>query len=446
MRRVEGETVVERRDRDREARLGVGHEARHVGEHDGAQPAGMQDFEQRLAPAGRIGGDQHPAGIAAEEADQRIGRYVIARRQRQVRCGLVTERRCLGMARMLGIADLDAHALVEPLAQRVGRHPQLARRQQRPFDVVAQLVVTVGDLLPELVGAGRGAGIDHRQRGGGQVVEQRGRRHRRRTGVDQCAPRRLEEQRQVVLDACRRRARLEILVQAAAPGVDVEALAQRIHRARGRGVVQRHLATGQHAQGVDPVERTLGFGIEGADRFDRIVEQFDAVGAIGAHRVDVEQTTTHGEVAGIVDLRHMAVTGAFEPALLRFEIERLAHAQVEAVADHVPHGRQALHQRLHRHHDDAALEARQAMQGGQALGDDVRMRAEAVVGQGFPVRKRQHGQGVVAGAECPEVVLELMRAVIVASHQQQRPRVRARRLADGPGEGAAAGGRAPPGA
>jgi hypothetical protein len=54
--------------------------------------------------------------------------------------------------------------------------------------------------------------------------------------------------------------------------------------------------------------------------------------------------------------------------------------------------RQALHQGLHRHHHDAALQRGQAMQRRQALADDVRMRAEAVVGQGFPVGERHHRQ------------------------------------------------------
>ncbi len=147
-------------------------------------------------------------------------------------------------------------AAVEALADRIGRKPQLARRQQGPLDVVPALLVAIGHLRVECVGGLAGAGRNHRQGVFCQIVEQ-GCRHRLRRRGPEALPRRLEEQRQVVLHARRRAARLEVLEQGAAALVQVEALHQRVHGPPARILVQRHLAAGQHVDRLHLVQRAL---------------------------------------------------------------------------------------------------------------------------------------------------------------------------------------------
>ena len=346
---------------------------------------------------------------------------------------------------MVGTGDFHALALVEALAQGFSRQPQLVRRQQRPLDVVAALLVALRDLGVEALGRVQRPGRDHRHRVVGQVVEQgRGDRLRRRRA--KALARRLEEQRQVVLHPGRRAAGLEVLEQRAAPLVQVEALHQRVHGAPARSLVQRHFAAGQHVDRVDLVQRALGFGVEAADRFDVGVQQLDPVGRVGAHRVHVQQAAAHREVTRVEHLRHVPVAGRFQAQLLRVQVQRLARLQVEGLADHVAHRRQPLHQRGHRHHHDPVLERGQPVQRRQPLADDVRVRAELVVGQGFPVRERQHRQVGRIAQQGEQVAFQLVRVLVVRGHQQQRPAVGAGGADQHPGERRRRGRRAPEGA
>ncbi|MCW0416631.1 hypothetical protein NB689_002385 [Xanthomonas sacchari] len=191
------------------------------------------------------------------------------------------------------------------------------------------------------------------------------------------------------------------------------------------------------------VQRALRFRVEGADRIDVLVQQFDPQRRVGAHRVHVEQAAAHGEVARVHHLRHVAVSRAFQSPLLRIQVQALAHAQVETAADDVAQRRHPLHQRLHRYHHDALGQRRQPVQRGQALADDVRVRTELVVGQGFPVRERHHRQARIVAEQAVQVGFELMRALVVAGDHQQRPAVRGRGTGDVPGQGGGGRGGAP---
>ena len=368
----------------------------------------------------------------AEERLQRFAGGCVLRRHRQGRQRLVAQRQRIPMTAVLRTADLHPQALVEALAQAVRRQVKLVRRQQRTLDVVAALVVAVARLRPERFRRFAEAVGQYRQRVGVQVIEQRG------GGI--------EEQRQVVLHARRRQARFQVLVQRAAARVHVEAVAQQGHRAFDRALVQRHLAARQQLHRFHPVQRALAFRVEVAERIDGVVQQFDAQRRVGAHRVDIQQPAAHGEIAGVEHLRHVPVAGGLEAALLGIEVQPLAHAVVEAAAGDVLQRREALHQRLHRHHHDALLQGGQAMQGREPLGDDVRMRTELVVGQGFPIRERHHRQ-VAGGAEQRvQVGFQLVRLVVVAGDHQQRAFVRARSRGDRPCQRRRRGGCAPPGA
>ncbi len=296
---------------------------------------------------------------------------------------------------------------------------------------MAALLVAVLGLRPERIGGGAHARREQRQHRLAQIVEQGGGGiARRRAG----AARFLEEQRQVVLDARRRQPRLQVLVQRAAPGVHVEAFAQGGQHPLHADIVHRHFAAGQHLHFLHVVQRALRFRVEGTDRVDVLVQQFDPQRRVRAHRVHVEQAAAHREIARVHHLRHVAVAGAFQAALFRLQVQALAHAQVEAAADDVAQRRHPLHQRLHRHHHDALLQRRQPVQRRQALADDVRVRTELVVGQGFPIRERHHRQAAVAGQQRVQIGLDLVRALVVARDHQQRPAMRRGGAGDVPGQ------------
>ena len=368
----------------------------------------------------------------AEEGFQRVASGGLACGHRQRRQRLVTQRMGIGDARVVSRPHLNARGIVQTLAQQLRRQVQRRRRQQRAFHIVAALLVAVTGLRPERDCRFVRTGADHRQAAVGQVVEQ-GR------GA-------LEEQRQVVLDAGRGQPGFQVLIQRTAPGIDIETLAQRGQHAGDAGLVHRHFAAGQHVHRLDLVQRTLAFRIEGTDGVDVLVQQLHPQRLVGAHREHVEQAAAHREVTRVHHLRHVAVAGAFQAALLGFQVQALADLQVEAATDHVAARGQLLQQGLHRHDHQAALQRGQAVQGGQALRDDVRMRAEAVVGQGFPVRESDHRQGRVAAEQGLQVGFKLVGAVVVTGDHQQRRVVRTRGLGQVPGQGGRRGGGAPPGA
>ena len=368
----------------------------------------------------------------AEEGFQRIASGGFARGHRQRWQRLVPQRVRVGDARMVSRPHLDARGIVQALAQQLRRQVQRRRRQQRALHIMAALLIAVRSLRPERDGRFIRTGTDHRQAAAGQVVEQG------------CGA--FEEQRQVVLDAGRRQSGLQVLVQRTAPGIDIEPLAQRGQHAGDAGFIHRHFAAGQHVHRLDLVQRTLAFRVKGTDRVDVLVQQFHPQRLVGTHRVHVEQAAAHSEVARVHHLRHVAVAGAFQAALLGFQVQALADLQVEAATDHVAARGQLLQQGLHRHDHQATLQRGQAVQGGQALRNDVRMRTEAVVGQGFPVREGDHRQGRIAAEQGVQVGFELVGTVVVTGDHQQRGVVRTRGLGKVPGQGGRRGGGAPPGA
>jgi hypothetical protein len=93
-----------------------------------------------------------------------------------------------------------------------------------------------------------------------------------------------------------------------------------------------------------------------------------------------------------------------------------------------------------RHHQQAVLHRRQAIQRGDALADDFGVRAERVVGQGFPVGEVQHRQ--IAG-EHRELGFQRLRVEAVAGDRDQQAAVAAGGFGDGQRQCAGTG-RCPP--
>lgn len=286
---------------------------------------------------------------------------------------------------------------------------------------MAALLIAVLRLQPEGIGRIGDAGGDQGQHARVQIIEQRG-------GL-------AEEHRQVILDARRCDARLQILIQRAAPRIHVEAFAQAGEHALHAGIVHRHFAAGQHLDRVHLVQRALRFRVEGADGVDILIQQFDAQRGVGAHREHVQQAAAHREIARVHHLRHVAVAGAFQAAFFRVQIQPLANREIEAATDDVAQRRQLLEQGLHRHDHHATGQTGQAMQGRQALADDFRVRAELVVGQGFPIGKRHHWQRGRVTQQGVQIGFDLMRALVVAGNHQHRAGMRFGSACNRPGQG-----------
>ncbi|MNJ61408.1 hypothetical protein D3C77_571930 [compost metagenome] len=77
------------------------------------------------------------------------------------------------------------------------------------------------------------------------------------------------------------------------------------------------------------------------------------------------------------------------------------------------------------------IDVRQAIQAGDALGDDVLVGREHIVGQGFPVGKMQNRQG---WREERQFFLEAFGALAVGGQQQGEAFGLAGRLGDGQGQ------------
>ncbi|MNO97438.1 hypothetical protein D3C76_891470 [compost metagenome] len=308
--------------------------------------------------------------------------------------------------------------MLEPGEAVFHRQEQLGRRQQRPAEVAAAVFITPAHVVPEVFGGLFHAGQREHLGVGRQVVEQ-GRGF-------------FEEQRQVVLDTGGDDAAGQVLEDCTAAEVDVEALAKACLEAGHFFLLHREFACRQQAHRIHLVDRALGLGVEGAQRLDLVIEQVDAVGQLAAHREQVDQRAAHGELAMLVDGVDAAIATGLQAQAHLLHVDGLAHVQHQAAAQQEAGRRQAVQGGGDRHHEDAVAQLRQAVQAGDALGDDVLVRREQVVGQGFPIGERQHGQ--VRGKEA-QLLLQTVGGLAVGRQQQGEAASAAGGFGDGKAEG-----------
>ena len=285
----------------------------------------------------------------------------------------------------LAFADGHAAEALERGEELVHLDEDVRRRQHRPAPVVAELVVTVARLLPELLGgAVHVVQLEH-QAVVGQEVEQ---------GVEA-----VEEQWQVILDAGRRQPLADVPVHRARGGIALEprppAFAENTHRVLG----QRELARRQQADALHPARGALALRVEAADGVHLVVQQVDADGRVRAHGEEVQQRAAHGELAVLHDLPDAAVAGGVQPFTHGRQVQPVALGEHQPGALHVAPRAQPRQQGRHRHDEHAALDGGQPVQRGEALGDDVLVRREGVVGQRLPVGEVHHGGAAGAGVE-----------------------------------------------
>ncbi|MNN37316.1 hypothetical protein D3C81_1512550 [compost metagenome] len=87
-----------------------------------------------------------------------------------------------------------------------------------------------------------------------------------------------------------------------------------------------------------------------------------------------------------------AVAAGFKARAHLFDIQLLADVQHQAATEQEAGRCQAVQGGGDRHHENAVIKFRQPVQAGDPLGDDVLVRREQIVGQGFPVWERQYRQ------------------------------------------------------
>ena len=378
-------------------------------------------FNQRFAATGRLGGDQNAARIAGDKAGEfGCGCFVLAvdrQRGRRLRAEVH------GAFITAAGDQIDARAQVQLFTHLIWGKVQLGDGKDGAFDVVRALLVAIHGLPVKLLRGIQGTFADHEHGVVGQILEQRFGRAEHAAG---------KEHRQVILDAGGSGAFLDVLVQRAAAWIDREAFAQRIAEAACGFLGERKFARRQQAHALDLLRRALGFRIKGADGVDFLIQEFNAIGLRAAHRKDVDDGAAHGKVAGFEHLRNMAVAGCNQALGFFVQLEALAVFQHQTGTTDVAARCQALHERGHRHHQHATLERGQAVQGCHALREDVRMRREQVVGQGFPIGKLQHFQ--IGTGKCAYRGFQRVRGMGVVRDHHQRTIVAVGRFSQGQAE------------
>ncbi|MCY1352807.1 hypothetical protein D9M69_391260 [compost metagenome] len=414
---IQQQAFVQGGDGDGQA-LGAGDERWPAFDFLRTQLEAGEHLQQHLAAPGGFGAEQHAAGEFVEEAAQGRQRFAGLGLDRQVGQGAGGEALTTNAGFDVFLAQYQARRALEPGEAILHREEQLGGRHQRALGVDATFLVAVAHVVPELVGSlfdprqGEHLGVL------GQVIEEGG-------GF-------LEEQRQVVLDAGRGDAAGEVLVDGAATEVDVEALAEAAAEVGDGLLVQRELAGRQQADGLHLVHRALGLGVEGAQGLDLVVEQVDPIGQVAAHGEQVDQGTTHGELAVFVDGVHATVAGGFQAQPHLVDIQLLADVQHQAGTQQEAGRRQAVEGSGDGHHQHAAFDSGQSVKGVDALGNDVLVRREEVVGQGFPIREVQYVQ--VRGEEA-ELLLQAFGGLAVGGEQQREALAGACRLGNGKAQG-----------
>jgi hypothetical protein len=405
------EALAERRGGDGDL-AGAGFELGERGDARRLDAVVAQHVQQRLAPALGVGHEQHAVGrllqVTAQARERLRGTAVDGDIGQRPRPGGVRGRRVGGRRarlRRAGGPQRQRGESARRLEELLGREEDVLRRQDRALRVVLQEAVALARVRPEaLQGLVDGAMQDDGRRGG-HVVEDRGRR--------------VEEQRQVVLDAAAGDAVLHVLVQPHPGRVALQAFAPALAEGLAGGLVEREFAAREQAHLGHGVEAALRVRVEGADGVDLVVEQVDAVRHGRAHRKQIDQAAAHGVLARRDDRAHVGVAGQRELRAQRRLVEPRLLAEVEGRGREEGGRRQAGERRARGQQDDvdavvafsaggrlrrvgrglrasgrrragvaaaqALALAMQAPQRGQALGDEILVRGELVPGQRLPV-------------------------------------------------------------
>ena len=373
---VDQHALVERRDSDGDG-AAAGAEGRPAVDVIRFDPDAGEQLGQRFAASGGLGDKQGASRVLLQEAlkhCQRVFQLIVDRqvgRQRAIKYA------GLRFVRTILMAD-NARMLFEQRKGFLYRQKQFAWRQQRASWVYALFAVAGAYVLPEVLGVLLDAGQGEQPGIVRQVVEQAGQF--------------VEEQRQIVLNAWWNKAFAEVHVQRATPMIHFKAFAKARAKASQRRLVERELLGRQQVDAVYLVDRALGFRIKGAQRLDLVVQQVDAVGQCTTHWIKIQQRSAYRVVSVFVDRVDAAVAGRVEVDAHPVDVQLLANLQQQDRAAQKLTRRQPVQHRGHGYNKDALADARQLEQRFKALGDDVLVRRETVVRQGFPVGEADDGE------------------------------------------------------
>ena len=337
-----------------------------------AEPVLGEILVHRLAAAGALRADQDPhaarVGKEALERSQRVVGAAIDLNGRERRRDAFDRSR----ARVRGV-PFDPGEGLERSVERVFRHEYLGRWKKRSRLVATQEPVARIGVLPEA----RHRAADVADAGNDCIPRQVVGERRRR----------LEEQRQVVFDAPGGDAVAHVAVERRLRGIALEHLAIAAAEARAPGFVQRELARRKQPDVGNRVERALRVDVEGLDALDVVAEEIEPIGERAAHRKQVDEAAADRELARRDDLRDVLIAGERELGPERVDVEGRALLQEERERGEVRRRSEPVKRRRRGHDQNVALAARDAIQRGQALRDEIVMRRERVVRQRLPVGK-----------------------------------------------------------
>ena len=274
---------------------------------------------------------------------------------------------------LLEAPEPNLRIIFQPRECLVDGQKQLGRLEEGALPIVAPVLESLMHLIPEALG-----GVVHVLEEDDQgifrkVVEQRRRK--------------FEKERQVVLDAGRAASLAHLSVYGALLGISLEARPPRAPKAPDGGLRQRKLPCRQKSHAVQALGGALGLRIEGADAVHFVVQQIDSQRMRRTARKEIQEGSTHRELAVIHHLPDAAIPESLQAGPRRVEVQPLARRQHHAAAVDELGRREPSHQGGDRNDQGAAAARRQPVQGDQALGYDVLVGREQVVGQGLPVGK-----------------------------------------------------------
>ncbi len=358
-----------------EAEPGVaGEECRPVGRGAGRKALAAQHLGEHLAPAGRVGSDQHAALEAAGESRELFERLrrprVGAQLRRRARAEIDEGHRASDRLD-LDRGDDDPRMRLERRDRFRGRHESLLRRQQGSLPVVPVLFVPRGDVGP--------LGVERRPEAD-QIDD-----HAARRQVCGESRRVAEEERQPGLDARRNLAGRDGAIDTARLRITFETLAPPAAERGDRFGGCRNLACRQERDRREPLAGPLVRRVEGTHRFDQVVEQVETVGPRRAGRVQVQDGAAYRELARAQDLGDLRITGVHQPGAQGRQVDALARRQGKCVGRDERLRREPVEEGCLRRDDDVALQSGQGGERREPLGDDVRMRRERIIGQRFAV-------------------------------------------------------------
>ena len=303
---------MQRSDAEREPRVRR-HEGGEVRVVRVPQVVFGKHLPDRFAPARGVGDDQHAAAEARRVVAQLLHGIVGAPLDRQRRQRLEA---CVG-----AFAQGDPAVRLGVREELLRVQEEVGRRQDRAGRVPREEAMPFAGLVPEALDGGLDGAVhdDHGVRR--QVVEQR---------------RRLfEEQRQEVLDALRRDAVADVLVDARSARIAFDPVAPAAAERLPRRFVDRELPARQQADVRDRIQAALRVRIERPDRLQPVIEQVEPVRQRRTHREQVEQSAADRELARRDHLRNVLVAGKHELGPQRLDVHLLALAEEEGVAGDV---------------------------------------------------------------------------------------------------------------